>query len=75
MVICLEQGADGLHFIHLMPLQIGFTFLLPAYRDCPGKEAIKWVSVSLGNRKGASGLCYPKVSLLRLQLSTGNDEL
>jgi len=20
-----------------------FTFLVPAYPDCPGKEAIKWV--------------------------------
>ena len=23
----------------------GFTFLVPAYPDCPGKEAIKWVCV------------------------------
>jgi len=52
VVICLEQGAD-LHMAHLMPLslpvscsskmQIGFTFLVPAYPGCPGKEAVKWL--------------------------------
>ena len=52
MVICLERGAD-LHMAQLMPLpltvscsskvQIGFTFLVPAYPDCPGKEADKWL--------------------------------
>ena len=46
MVICLERGAD-LHMVQLMPLQrivscfskiqIGFTFLVPAHRDSPGK--------------------------------------
>ena len=51
MVICLERGAD-LHMAQLMPLpltvscsskiQIGFTFLVPAYPGCPGKEAVKW---------------------------------
>ena len=52
MVICLERVAD-LHMSQLMPLpltvscfskiQIGFTFLVPAY---PGqKRAIKWVCV------------------------------
>jgi len=50
MVICLEQGAD-LHMAKLMPLpltvscsskiQIGFTFLVPAYPGSPGKEAVK----------------------------------
>ena len=50
VVICLEQGAD-LHMAQLMPLpltvscsskiQIGFTFLVPAYPGCPGKEAVK----------------------------------
>jgi len=24
-------------------IQIGFTFLVLAYPDCPGKEAIKWL--------------------------------
>jgi len=52
VVICLEQGAD-LHMAQLMPLpltvscsskiQIAFTFLVPAYPGCPGKEAIKWL--------------------------------
>jgi len=52
VVICLEQGAD-LHMAQLMPLsltvscfskiQIGFTFLVPAYPGCPGKEAVKWL--------------------------------
>jgi len=46
MVICLERGAD-LHMAQLMPLlltaswfskiQIGFTFLVPAYPGSPGK--------------------------------------
>ena len=50
VVICLEQGAD-LHMAQLMPLpltvscssiiQIDFTFLVPAYPGCPGKEAVK----------------------------------
>jgi len=51
-VICLERDAD-LHTAQLMPLplivsssskiQIGFTFLVPAYPGCPGKEAVKWL--------------------------------
>ena len=55
MVICLERGAD-LHMAQLMPLpltvscsskiQIGFTFLVPAYPGYPGKEAVKWLSLS-----------------------------
>ena len=56
MVVCLERGA-GLHVAQLLPLpltvscsskiQIGFTFLVPAYPGCPGKEAVKWLCVSL----------------------------
>jgi len=52
MVIYLERGAD-LHMAQLMPLpltvscsrkiQIGITFLVPAYPGCPGKEAVKWL--------------------------------
>jgi len=52
VVICLEQGAD-LHMAKLMPLpltvscsskiEIGFTFLVPAYPGSPGKEAVKWL--------------------------------
>jgi len=26
-------------------IQIGFTFLVPAYPGCPGKEAVKWLLV------------------------------
>ena len=56
MVICLERGAD-LHMVQLMPLpltvscfskiQIGFTFLVPAHPDSPGKRAVKWVCVGV----------------------------
>ena len=52
VIICLERGAD-LHMAQLMSLpltfscssriQIGFTFLVPAYPGCPGKEAVKWL--------------------------------
>ena len=61
MVICLERDANDLHLIQLMPLspviscsikvQIGLTLLVLAYPGCPGKEAVKWVSVS-GISKG-----------------------
>ena len=54
MVICLERGAD-LHTAQLMPLpftvscsnkiQIGFTFLVPAYLGGPGKRAVTRVCV------------------------------
>ena len=54
MVICLELGAD-LHVAQLMPLpltvscfskiQIGFTFLVPAYPGSPGQRAVKRVCV------------------------------
>jgi len=27
--------------------QIGFTFLVPAYPGCPGKEAVKWLLLLL----------------------------
>ena len=57
MVICLEQGANDLHMVWLMPLpphhlllhqiQIALTFLMPAYQGRPGKEAVKWISVCL----------------------------
>jgi len=50
MVICLERGAD-LHMAQLMPLpftvscfskiQIGFTFLVPAYPGSQGQGAVK----------------------------------
>ena len=33
---------------------IGLTFLVLAYSGCPGKEAIKWVSVSLISQMDSS---------------------
>jgi len=58
MVICLERVAD-LHMVQLMPLpltvscfskiQIGFTFLVPAYPGSPGKGPLNGcVSVCVG---------------------------
>jgi len=54
VVICLERDAD-LHMAQLMPLpltvscvskiQIGFTFLVPAFPGSPGQRAIKRVCV------------------------------
>jgi len=54
MVICLERGAD-LHMAQLMPLpltgscfskiQIGFTFLVPAYPGRLGHKAVKRMCV------------------------------
>ena len=54
VVICLERDAD-MHMAQLMPMpltvscfskiQIGFTFLVPAYPGSPGKRAIKRVCV------------------------------
>jgi len=54
MVICLERVAN-LHMSQLMPLpltvscfskiQIGFTFLVPAYPGSLGKKAVKCVCV------------------------------
>jgi len=52
-----------LHIAQLMPLpltvscsskiQIGFTFLVPAYPGCPGKEAVKKKMV-VGVKQGGS---------------------
>jgi len=60
MAICLGRGAD-LHMAQLMPLpftvsctgkiQMGFTFLVPAHLDSPGKkvtlDAIMWYRVHI----------------------------
>jgi len=54
VVIYLERGADCLHMVQLMPLSAPhlllphlnpdcFTFLVPAYPGCPGKEALERV--------------------------------
>jgi len=50
VVIYLERDVNDLHMVRLMPLpsvgsffieiQIGSTFLVPAYPDCPGKQPI-----------------------------------
>ena len=63
MVICLERGAD-LHMAQRMPLplavscfskiQIGFTFLVPAYLGSPGQRAVKWVLLENMQRSGVS---------------------
>jgi len=37
-------------------IQFGLTFLVPAYMNCPGKEAVKWMSVSL-----SACICRPGV--------------
>jgi len=54
VVICLEQGADCLHIVQLMPLHAKppssfasfksrqvLTFLEQVYPGCPGQEAVK----------------------------------
>ena len=63
VAICLARGAD-LHMAHLMPLpltvscfskiQIGFTFLVPAHLDNPGKRAVS-------TRARACVLCFADV--------------
>jgi len=68
MVICLEQGASGMHMVQLMPLppiiscfikiQIGLTVLVSAYPGCSGKEAIKQVFLK----------CPPLLCLFIVQL-------
>ena len=55
MVICLEQGANDLHMVQLMPLPPRhlllqqnpewFILLVPAYPGCPGKKAVKRLCV------------------------------
>ena len=54
VVICLKRGAD-LHMVQLMPLpltvscfskiQIGFTFLVPAYPGSPGRRVVMSVCI------------------------------
>ena len=54
MVVYLERGTD-LHMAQLIPLpltvsccsklQVGFTFLVPAYPGSPGQRAVKRVCV------------------------------
>jgi len=70
VVICQERGVNDLHMVQLMPLPphrlclikipISLTFVVPAYPGCPGKKAVKRVSViysiSLLQRQPASVL-------------------
>jgi len=73
VVICLEQGAD-LHMAQLMLLpltvscsskiQIGFTFLAPAYLDSPGQRAVKQVFVCVCVLLNELVLMFSGVSLL-----------
>jgi len=54
LIICLERGANDLYMYGpadatatsfcFIKMQNGLTFLAPAYRGCPGKEAVKLVS-------------------------------
>jgi len=53
VLACLQRGVNDLHMVQLMPLlphhlllQIGLTFLVPAYTVCPGKEANKRVCLA-----------------------------
>jgi len=69
MVISLERGAD-LHMAQLMPLpltvscfsriQIGFTFLVPAYPGSPGHRAVKWLFVCLYLSAGWQPIMQPR---------------
>jgi len=63
MVICLEQGANDLHMVQLMPLpphhlllQLNpewFTFLVPAYPGLPGKRPMNGCSSSSTQRENS----------------------
>jgi len=65
VVICLERGAD-LRMAQVMPLPltvscsskipIGFTFLVPAYPGCLGKEAVKRLLLLLFTLEKIAGL-------------------
>jgi len=67
MVICLDRGAD-LHIAHLMPLpltfscfikfQIGFTFLVPAYRVVPEKGPLNGYACMLFHDINMYGLIF-----------------
>ena len=50
-VICMWSSWCHCHPIIscFVKMQIGLTFLVPAYRGCPGKEAVKRVSLTLKN--------------------------
>jgi len=54
-------------------IQIGFTFLVPAYPGCPGKEAVKWLLLLLiqyqkysNNNSMANESRFRKIAILEL---------
>jgi len=69
VVICLERVAD-LYMAQLMPLpctvscfskiQIGFTFLVPAYLGSPGQRAVKRVCVCVFHLYFFLCLCFSR---------------
>ena len=62
VVICLERGVD-LHTAQRipLPLQIGFTFLVPAHPGSPGQRAVKRVCVCVCVRVLSFCLFQPHV--------------
>jgi len=84
VVICLQRGADCLHMVQLMPLhpqtpsshasfksRLVFTFLVPTYPGCPGKEAINRCSSS----SSSSSICNMHVSEHTHKAGNGQSEL
>ena len=79
MVICLKRGED-LHMAHLTPLpltvscfskiQIGFTFLVPAYPGRPGQRAVKRVLLQHAVASQSYGLVSACLSLRLSQVGT-----
>jgi len=50
-------------------IQIGFTFLVPAYPGCPGKEAVKWLLLYLFG--GVPTAYAPTGLIMPMVLSSG----
>jgi len=79
VVICLEQAqiiCIWSSWCHCHPviscfikIQSGLIFLVPAYPDCPGKEAVKRVSVCLGDPLVVTFCVVPLKGLFRLRHS------
>jgi len=80
VVISLERGAD-LHMAQLMSLpltvscfskiQIGFTFLVPAYPGSPGQRAVKRVCVCVCVCVTFLKSFYPRDAMIARLLSYG----
>ena len=91
MVICLERGADlriplPLTVSCFSKIQIGFTFLVPAYLGSPGQRAVKrvlllWlygcseVNQLKGVGKSTSSLSHGASPLLKTRLSSSHPDL